>query len=463
MSSIFGGWHGKGLAAALAAAAVALALDYTLVDASVEPPEVISVSGCVTGCERTQDGLLLYLDAADDVRLFFSGLSDDARLRYSLIGADGAILGEGEGCYLPLEDYPSAAAVLMRAIDGGLWASDVTAVEAEPADWGSGALAARLSPVAARHASTPSALPTATGGGHRLRSGSTPARVVAESSGFTLLSGGSGIMSLDSGTLNATNCIAGLFPGDGPALISSLDDMLVSGNIPGGGAFEISATGRLYVEYGETFCVGADDYAQLSVGGGMSSVDGRTGFRWGDPGTVTQGGLQLASVTYGSYGGPYDFRLSGISDRSFYSGSTNVPYASLTADPATIAIPWEGTDGTSSLTVSPASAQVDYTVSRASGYGAVSGSGSSWTFTPDVTAFLRGAEQTSVARLSLSQSCYGVSGPPATATVTLTREEPDAWFTPSSVVVTPGEPGTATITGTHASVITYGLSEGGIC
>ena len=86
--------------AALGAMLAVYALDYALVDVMVEPPEVISVSGAVAECRRTPDGLVLLLDAAEDVWLTFDGLPEDAELGYSLLAENGEVLAEGEGRYL---------------------------------------------------------------------------------------------------------------------------------------------------------------------------------------------------------------------------------------------------------------------------------------------------------------------------------------------------------------------------
>ena len=89
MSRIVRRFHRAVLFCTAAAAFAAFALDYALVDVTVEPPEVISVSGCISGCEKTPDGLMLYVDCAEDVWLIFNGLPDDAALGYALVGIIG--------------------------------------------------------------------------------------------------------------------------------------------------------------------------------------------------------------------------------------------------------------------------------------------------------------------------------------------------------------------------------------
>ena len=431
-----------------AAAFAALALDYALVDVTVEPPEVISVSGCISGCETTSDGVLLYVDGVEDVWLIFNGLPEDVELGYALVGADGSVLATGEGCFLPIEDYPSTAAVSVFSLSGETDWGEVSEVYAE------------TSAEAAR--SRVSALRLATPGARTVRQtrSSAPDRVVAEGSGFLLLDGSPATLTLDPGTLYSTDSVAGLSPGNTSRNIDSIDEMLVSGNFPGHGSFSLSASGYVYVSSGESFTVGADDYATLSVGGASSTVNGNTGFIWGSQASVSQGGLKYATVTYGSYGGPYQFGLSGLSDRTFYGSGTTVPYASLTADPASLKIPWSGSYSTSTLTISPYDSRVTYQVTKTGGHGSLSGSGASRTFTPDVSAFLKSGQKTSAANFSMSQSCYGVSGPSRTASVTLVREDPKAWFTPESVTVAPGQPGIVTIKGLYEPYLTYQLSGG---
>ena len=77
MSAISGKRRLAAVLAALGAMLAVYALDYALVDVMVEPPEVISVSGAVAECRRTPDGLVLLLDAAEDVWLTFDGLPEE--------------------------------------------------------------------------------------------------------------------------------------------------------------------------------------------------------------------------------------------------------------------------------------------------------------------------------------------------------------------------------------------------
>ncbi|MBQ3748883.1 MAG: RHS repeat-associated core domain-containing protein [Kiritimatiellae bacterium] len=448
MSRIVRRFHRAVLFCTAAAAFAALALDYALVDVTVEPPEVISVSGCISGCETTSDGVLLYVDGVEDVWLIFNGLPEDVELGYALVGADGSVLATGEGCCLPIEDYPSTAAVSVFSLSGETDWGEVSEVYAETS-----AEAARA---------RASALRLATPGARTVRQtrSSAPDRVVAEGSGFLLLDGSPATLTLDPGTLYSTDSVAGLSPGNTSRNIDSIDEMLVSGNFPGHGSFSLSASGYVYVSSGESFTVGADDYATLSVGGASSTVNGNTGFIWGSQASVSQGGLKYATVTYGSYGGPYQFGLSGLSDRTFYGSGTTVPYASLTADPASLKIPWSGSYSTSTLTISPYDSRVTYQLTRSGGHGSLSGSGASRTFTPDVSAFLKSGQHSSTANISMSQSCYGVSGPSRTASVTLVRDEPDARFSPESVTVAPGQPGIVTIKGLYEPYLEYRLPGG---
>ena len=448
MSRIVRRFHRAVLFCTAAAAFAALALDYALVDVTVEPPEVISVSGCISGCETTSDGVLLYVDGVEDVWLIFNGLPEDVELGYALVGADGSVLATGEGCCLPIEDYPSTAAVSVFSLSGETDWGEVSEVYAETS-----AEAARARASALRLAA-PAAKPA------RQTRSSAPSRVVAEGSGFLLLDGSPATLTLDPGTLYSTDSVAGLSPGNTSRNIDSIDEMLVSGNFPGHGSFSLSASGYVYVSSGESFTVGADDYATLSVGGASSTVNGNTGFIWGSQASVSQGGLKYATVTYGSYGGPYQFGLSGLSDRTFYGSGTTVPYASLTADTASLKIPWSGSYSTSTLTISPYDSRVTYQVTKTGGHGSLSGSGASRTFTPDVSAFLKSGQKTSAANFSMSQSCYGVSGPSRTASVTLVRDEPDARFTPESVTVAPGQPGIVTIKGLYEPYLEYRLPGG---
>ena len=443
MSRIVRRFHRAVLFCTAAAAFAALALDYALVDVTVEPPEVISVSGCISGCETTSDGVLLYVDGVEDVWLIFNGLPEDVELGYALVGADGSVLATGEGCFLPIEDYPSTAAVSVFSLSGETDWGEVSEVYAETS-----AEAARA---------RASALRLATPGARTVRQtrSSAPDRVVAEGSGFLLLDGSPATLTLDPGTLYSTDSVAGLSPGNTSRNIDSIDEMLVSGNFPGHGSFSLSASGYVYVSSGESFTVGADDYATLSVGGASSTVNGNTGFIWGSQASVSQGGLKYATVTYGSYGGPYQFGLSGLSDRTFYGSGTTVSYASLTADPASLKIPWSGSYSTSTLTISPYDSRVTYQVTKTGGHGSLSGSGATRTFTPDVHAFLTSGQHSSTANISMSQSCYGVSGPSRAASVTLVRDEPDARFSPESVTVAPGQPGIVTIKGLYEQYLTY--------
>ena len=448
MSRIVRRFHRAVLFCTAAAAFAALALDYALVDVTVEPPEVISVSGCISGCETTSDGVLLYVDGVEDVWLIFNGLPEDVELGYALVGADGSVLATGEGCFLPIEDYPSTAAVSVFSLSGETDWGEVSEVYAETS-----AEAAR-SRVSALRLAAPAAKTA------RQTRSSAPDRVVAEGSGFLLLDGSPAMLTLDPGTLYSTDSVAGLSPGNTSRNIDSIDEMLVSGNFPGHGSFSLSASGYVYVSSGESFTVGADDYATLSVGGASSTVNGNTGFIWGSQASVSQGGLKYATVTYGSYGGPYQFGLSGLSDRTFYGSGTTVPYASLTADPASLKIPWSGSYSTSTLTISPYDSRVTYQVTKTGGHGSLSGSGATRTFTPDVHAFLKSGQKTSAANFSMSQSCYGVSGPSRTASVTLVRDEPDARFSPESVTVAPGQPGIVTIKGLYEPYLEYRLPGG---
>ncbi len=450
MSGIVRRFHRAVPFCAVALAFSALALDYALVDVTVEPPEVISLSGCISGCETTSDGVLLHVDGAEDVWLAFNGLPEDVEIGYALVGADGAVLATGEGCCLPIEDYPSTAAVSVFSLSGETDWGEVSEVYAETS-----AEAARARASALRLAAS------ASGAARRQARSSAPSRVVAEDSGFLLLDGSPATLTLNPGTLYAFDSVAGLSPGNTSRTVASIDEMLVAGDFPGHGAFSLSASGYVYVASGESFKVGADDYATLSVGGASSSVDGNTGFIWGSQASVSQGGLKHATVTYGSYGGPYRFGLSGLSDRTFYGGGATVPYASFTADPASLKIPWSGSYPTSALTISPYDSRVTYHVATAGGHGSLSGGGASRTFTPDVSAFLKSGQKTSAANFSMSQSCHGVSGPSRTASVTLVRDEPDARLTPESVTVAPGQPGTVTIKGLYEPHLEYRLPGGG--
>ncbi|MBR1870510.1 MAG: hypothetical protein IJ802_01660, partial [Kiritimatiellae bacterium] len=239
-------FHRMALMLAFVAAFVAFALDYTLVDVSVEPPEVVSVSGCVADCIRTGEGLMLMLDAREDVWLFFSGLPDGEDIGYSLLAADGTVLAQGEGCYLPIEEYPSAVAAEIYSLSGEADWSEVSEVHA------------KIATDVAR--SRTSALRIASSESGRMASAKSSAQgtVMAEDSGFILLDGSPVPLTLNPGTMYASDSVAGLSPENTTTNIVSIDDMLVSGNFPGHGAFSLTASGYVYVSAGESFMVGAD-------------------------------------------------------------------------------------------------------------------------------------------------------------------------------------------------------------
>ena len=101
-------WTGTLFLAVVAVAFAALAFDYVGVDAASEPPEAVSFSGHVVGCERMSGGLLLSLDGGDDVVLVVSGVGDTP-LGYQMLSDCGDVLASGEGLYVPLSEWPDAA------------------------------------------------------------------------------------------------------------------------------------------------------------------------------------------------------------------------------------------------------------------------------------------------------------------------------------------------------------------
>lgn len=401
-------------AASFAAAFAAFALDYALVDVTVEPPEVVSASGCISRCETASGGLVLSVADAEDVWLVFDGLPEDVALGYELVGANGEVLAQGEGNYLPLGEYPDAVAVSVYSLSGDADWNEVSEVYAE-----SSAESAEVRFSAVRRGAS------APGARQSLRTAASAGIAVAEASGFLLLESSPATLTLDPGTLYDSDTVAGLSRANPSKEIASIDDMLETGNFPGHGAFELSASGYIHVMAGDTFKVGADDYATLVVGGVSSSVDGRTGFIWGNQAVVSEGGFTSATITFGSYGGPYEFDLDGLADRTFYAG-TPIPYATLVPDPAELKIPWSGLSPSCALTISPYDSRVDYQVTQTDGCGTLSGSGATYTFTPDASAFLGSGQPSSTASFAMSQTCCGVSGAPGTASVTLVRDEPNA-------------------------------------
>ncbi len=117
MSMIVKRWTGKLAVAIVAVAMAAVAFEYVGIDAEVEPPTVISVSGLVTGCERVDGGLLLSVDGGDDAVLVVLGVGD-TELGYQILAEDGIVLDYGEGTLVPLADWPNAAGIFVFALDG---------------------------------------------------------------------------------------------------------------------------------------------------------------------------------------------------------------------------------------------------------------------------------------------------------------------------------------------------------
>ena len=112
--------HAKKLTWRLCAALTIMALAaaaFDFIDASWEPPAVVSLSGQVTACRRIDGGLLLSVVGGDDAVVVVSG-GGDSPLGYRILAADGKILAEGEGAFVPLADWPDAAGVFVFALDG---------------------------------------------------------------------------------------------------------------------------------------------------------------------------------------------------------------------------------------------------------------------------------------------------------------------------------------------------------
>ena len=116
MSKIVNKWRNMLIAMLAAAGFAAFAMELVGIDASAEPPAVVSVSGLVSSCERVAGGLLLAIEGDEDIILSVSGT--DADLGYRLISSDGTILAEGECPFVPLSDYPESSSVFVFAIDG---------------------------------------------------------------------------------------------------------------------------------------------------------------------------------------------------------------------------------------------------------------------------------------------------------------------------------------------------------
>ena len=433
--------------AALAAVAFAsLALDFAYIGVKSDPPEVVSVSGGLGGCVRTDGGLLIDLGACrDDVWLSFEGLPDGVEVDYSLLSVDGEAMLSGAGAYLPVSACPDAVAAHVSSRTAG---ADLSSVSSVDGAFGEKAMAhlfaSRIGAAAsrarrfAREASNP------------------PDLVIADEDGFRFYYAEPVTMTLAPGSLTNGDSVAGLSISNKTREISSVGAMLVSGNFPGHGAFELSASGNIHVVSGETFRVGADDYADAQIGSASSHVNGQTGFRWGNTATnEVAEGVFGASFSSGSYGGPYEFDLEGLSDRTFYGASEPVGFAGLQADPAEIVIPWQGSDETSSLTVCDADERVSYSVLMTDGFGSLSGGGLEWTFTPAVADFLSSRLSSDDARFTLVQSVGGASVSNGEAVVTLRRQEPAAAVTPSALTVTPDTNGVVYLEGMYTPYLVY--------
>ena len=438
MSKIVNKWRDRLIALLIVVGFAAFAIDLVGIDVSTEPPSAIQASGLVSCCERVAGGVLLAVDASGGEDVILSVAGTDADLCYRLLASDGSVLAEGECPFVPLSEHPDAASVFVFAHDGTSLdaATDVSATAAGAQHSPS----FRLSPAF-------SAVPLSF---QNLRSGSTPDRVELTSTGFLLLTKESRTLTLSPGTLYSSDTVAGLSPGNTTKPIYSINEMLVSGNFPGHGEFSLSASGYIYVTTGETVRVGADDYATLSVGGATSTVNGDTGFIWGSQDTVTQSGLKWATVSYGSYGGPYQFELSGIADRNFYGGD-EVPFAELSPTGAVVHVSWGGTasPALANFLISHYDSRIVYDLTTTGPYGILLGSGASWTVAPDIEEFLSGQSDRSVETLILRQSCLGKIGPNVTATVTFERDTPNARFSPDIVVISRTQGGSATLGGDY--------------
>ena len=411
------------------------AIDFTRVDVSCNPPEVVSVSGCVVECTRIGDRLLLRLDGCEDVWLLFKGLPADEEVGYTLLSAYGSVLAHGEGCYLPVESHPSAAAVLIYSLSGETDWSDVVEVHAVTS--------------AARQRSV-STGPVASGDRMRsIPSGGGAGAVASASGGFGIYTIGC-LTSESWGGVDASACV-----------LTGLSGF--SGEYENGtGAFSTGVGGYMKLTGGVpySFRVGADDSATLKIGTATSYIGGEHAFCWGNTATFTpaETGYYGFSVSYSNVGGPYELDFEGAPS-PIYSCTNSIPYATITANPSVLTVPWNGQAPSASICASGTDSRVSYALTRSGAAGTLSGDAPSWTYTPDAEAIRRGGDTNAVFTLGQSYDIFSYDG--AQATVSLVRQKPEATLSPTVVTVTRTGKGVVGVSGLYGPALAYEFADGG--
>ena len=190
---------------------------------------------------------------------------------------------------------------------------------------------------------------------------------------------------------------------------ASLSDVCGSGTYPGGRcAFSVTISGHIKATKDEQFRTGADDQATLNVGGAESSIGGEHALEWGPWATVKETGLLPVTFTFGSVGGPYDFRIEGLENRTFYQFDSlrSIEFKSITLSPVTI--PWNETGVVCDIPVPENTEDVTYTVSLQSGgeYGTWDAENKRFT-TNNEAFFLAGAETQKI-DFELTEACHGL-------------------------------------------------------
>lgn len=219
--------------------------------------------------------------------------------------------------------------------------------------------------------------------------------------------------------------------------ITSLEEIEVKGEFPSGvGRFGLSASGYLHVGGAVTFRAGADDTASVKIGEhATSSIGGEHPLRWGNWATAS-GNFLKVEAAFGSVGGPYEFKLEGIQDKTLYKVVGYIPFAELEVVPAAVEVPWDPeAELTGTVTYAPKDGRVSYN-GPSGGNEIVSLGTGGYTVNP-VAFWLAGAQPTTVT-FTASQSYDGMTKEDS-ASVTVTAAPTSLTFDPGVVTVTNAE------------------------
>ncbi|MBQ9694781.1 MAG: RHS repeat protein, partial [Kiritimatiellae bacterium] len=336
----------------VAGLAAGVALWDAVIDLVTDPPAVVCEGDWLSGCERVTGGVELVAVDAPDVSFSFEGLPTEVLLGYEVIErSSGAVLFSGEGGSVPLSFVSGDVKVRFYALSGEVdWAevSTISATAEEP-------LAAL--PVSSVATSTITSVDPAS-------AQSQIAPVVEEVQCFRkIVSGGEITVSLvddvDEGfeiggvTVEPGQTVSGI--------VSAFPEGFAKNYPNNHGALSIEVLGMATLNGNYTLQVGADDNVSVSIGNGGASLSGEAAFRMGEEVAFSGTGLQSATLSYSSVGGPAGFsiNLEPSVDLCHYGV---VPYGQLSISPNPVALSWSNTNPIPISVNVQSSADVTHTV-----------------------------------------------------------------------------------------------------